>query len=277
MAPELSSRPRWGRELAILALVLVVAAAGSAAWQWWARNRTVASLTPLGEQCAEVPGDTRRVTFRGEDGTTIGAARVGPPSAEPAVVLRHGASQTLCDWLPWAARLHQETGAQVLLFDRRGHGSTPARESLSAEPSDLARAVALVTDDVTDDQGDRPVVLVASSMGNAVLWSGLEQLPVRPCAAVAVSPVLSAGEQDDRVAAVPEQVAADAWPEEVWVAWENRSAGVAEAAERLLGAAEAAGRPTQRSPVDTDDHSRRLVEGHREVADLVTAAVRGCA
>lgn len=205
------TRARLLREGLVLLLVLGVAVAASVAWQWWARNRTVAPLTPLGEQCAEeIPRGADRVTFRGAEGTTIGAASVGPSDARTAVLLRQGASQTLCDWLPWAADLAEETGARVLLFDRRGRGSTSADEGLVHEPQDLARAAALLAEDGADH-----LVLVASSMGNSVQLTALPLLEEPPCALVAISPVLSYGDDSGRLTPDPAGLPASAWPDRV--------------------------------------------------------------
>lgn len=265
------SRVRLRRELLLLGLVLALAVAGSLAWQWWARHRTVAPLTPLGEQCGEVPGQARRVTFDGADGTTIGAAALGSDDARTVVVLRHGASQTLCDWLPWAADVESATDAQVLLFDRRGRGSTPADPSVADEPEDLARAVALLT-----GGRDRAVVLVASSMGNAVQLSALDLLPEPPCALVAVSPVLRTADDHGRLAPDPTALPHAAWPDHLWVAHETGNQQVSAYAAALTGAGRSADARTHALPVDTDDHSRQLVEQHPEVQKWITDAVATC-
>ncbi|MEZ5191927.1 MAG: hypothetical protein R2734_05105 [Nocardioides sp.] len=40
-----------------------------------------------------------------------GLRLVGPPDAAYGVVLRQGASQTICEWLPWAGDVAEQAGA----------------------------------------------------------------------------------------------------------------------------------------------------------------------
>ena len=79
----------------------------------------------------------------------------------------------------------EETGARVLLFDRRGRGSSPGEGNLSAEPGDTAVAVERLRED-----GVRRVVLAGSSMGNSIMFSAVPDLAPAPCAVVSISPVL---------------------------------------------------------------------------------------
>lgn len=114
---------RWLRPAIVVALLVV---GGWAAWRVLGPEPTYAPDSPLAEQCDDVPATARRVTLRAEDGFELGAATVGPADAPVGVVLRQGAGQTICQWLPVADRVAADTGARVLLFDRRGFGSSPA-------------------------------------------------------------------------------------------------------------------------------------------------------
>ncbi|WP_162799223.1 alpha/beta hydrolase [Nocardioides sp. 616] len=239
---------------------------GPRAWQWWDSRRTFAPETPLAQQCDHVPDGARRAVLRAEDGTALGAALVGDPASPLAVVLRQGASQTLCDWLPWASETAAATGAQVLLFDRRGRGSSPAAAGLAHEAEDLAGAVAGLRAD-----GVEEVVLVASSMGNSVMFSALALLTEPPCAIAAISPVLVSRDGSGTVDG------SDPGPlPPTWVTWETRNDVVSGNAATLVARAGLPS-PVHPLPVDTEDHSRQLVANHPRAAEFVLEAVLSCA
>jgi pimeloyl-ACP methyl ester carboxylesterase len=260
----------WGRRtvagvITAAAMVLVGSVVG---WRLIDHERTYDPATPLAEQCGDVPDDAERITLTGDDGVTLGGALLGPAAAEVGVVLRQGAGQTICDWLPWAADVAASTGARVLLFDRRGRGSSPGEEDLSAEPGDLAAAV-----DHLRRSGVREVALVGSSMGNSVTFSALDELSPPPCALVAVSPVLTSSDSGGSI----EGHATTSLPANLWVAWETGNSDIVAEAEYIRAvAADAAGPQPRLLPVDTDDHSIGLVENHEEVRDFVLDAVSSC-
>lgn len=78
---------------------------------------------------ATTPLASQRVTFRGDDGSTI-AATWYEPSARPApaVIMVHTLQRSSRDWDPLAARLASE-GIGALAVDLRGHGDTPGSAS----------------------------------------------------------------------------------------------------------------------------------------------------
>lgn len=133
------------------------------------RHRTVAPDSSLADQCnpadIEVPDSARRIVLTAEDGTRLGGAVVGVDDARTAVLLRQGAGQRICQRLPFAERLASEAGVQVVL-DRRGRGSSPGEENLSKEPGDLQTA-----SDWATSHGASRIVLLASSMGNSVMFN----------------------------------------------------------------------------------------------------------
>ena len=158
-------------------------------------DREVAADAPLDEQCRSVPDSARRVTLPGLlDGRPLGGAVVGADDARTAVVLRHGASQTLCDWLDWADELVDATGVRVVLFDRRGQGSSPGEAGLALEPLETAIVAAWSRETGADE-----VVLVASSMGNSVTFAALEAIDDAVCALVSISPVLTSADASGQV------------------------------------------------------------------------------
>ena len=264
-----------GRTLAVLMVAIVLAIAAVLVLRlkvWRDTAVTVPADTPLAKQCSGLDAATldgaRRLTIKAADGTTLGAAATGPQGASTAVVLRHGASQTICDWLPWAHEISMQTGYEVLLFDRRGRGSSPETGSLSAEPGDLGAAVAQVR-----AEGAEQVALVASSMGNSIMYAALPDLPSPPCAVVSISPVLISGDSRGQVRGdALEQLAAN-----TWVAYETKNQTIADAAASIEKAALAQGNPAPRMlAVDTSDHSRQLLAKHREVAAFVRDGIASC-
>ncbi len=223
-------------------------------------GETSAPDDPLDEQCEDVPDGAERVVLDGSGDVRLGAAVVGSDKADSAVVLRQGAGQTICDWLPLAGRIADETGVRVLLFDRRGKGSSPGDEDLAAEPSDTVTAATWLRSHGADRVG-----LVGSSMGNSVTFTALPDLPSAPCVLVAVSPVLESGPLD--ATPVP------TLPRNVWVVTETGNATVASYAERVVEAS----RTEHVLEIDTQAHSIALVRRYPEAADFVVEAAGSCA
>jgi len=120
-----------------LALLLIVGISACAADQ----PRRVAPDTPLDQQCESVPEGARRLVLSGSDGVALGAAVLGPQTADVGVVIAYGASQTLCEWLGIASAL-ASLPAQVLILDRRGRGSSDGPASIVKLPDDLLTALA---------------------------------------------------------------------------------------------------------------------------------------
>jgi pimeloyl-ACP methyl ester carboxylesterase len=248
--------------------VLLLVAAAVVGWRLVSASPTYDARTPLTDQCHEVPDGAERVELRGDDGFTLGGAVVGPSDARVGVVLRQGASQTICDWLQWAGAVADRTGARVLLFDRRCAGSSPGDADLSAEPDDLADAVALLR-----RQGAHRVAVVGSSMGNSVTFTALDTLRPKPCALVAISPVLVSSDRHGTV----DGRRADHYPPSLWLTWEEQNPAIVADVAHIRARAR-----SQRNPaphlhgVDTHDHSIRLVEEHGDVRAFVLEAIRSC-
>ncbi|MGL5826929.1 MAG: alpha/beta hydrolase family protein [Nocardioides sp.] len=234
---------------------------------YYDRHRTVAPSTPLTDQCGDVPPGAERVTLTGADGFTLGAATVGPENARVGLVLRQGASQKICEWLPWAGQLAETTGARILLFDRRGRGSSPGAPDLGQELGDTSAAV-----DYLRDRGAAEVALMASSMGNSIMFATLGTLTDPPCAVISVSPVLTTSDEQGTV----DGSALTALSDNVWVTWETGNAQVASNAQRIAERAGIGGVAAHTRAVDTDDHSRQLVLNHVVVRDFLIDAVRSC-
>ena len=254
--------------LAVVAGGSVVVVGAVVGWRLVTADSTYDPETSLDHQCAQVPDDAARVVLRGDDGTRLGGALVGPSDAQVGVVLRQGAGQTICDWLPWAGEVAAQTRARVLLFDRRGHGSSPGADDLPAEPRDLADAVGFL-----QGRGLRRVAVVGSSMGNSITFAALGDLPVRPCVMVAISPVLvssdARGTVDGRAPA--------RYPSNIWITWEEQNPVIVANARRIERRARHQHLPAPHlHGVDTHDHSIVLVDHHSDVRAFVLDAIRSC-
>jgi pimeloyl-ACP methyl ester carboxylesterase len=247
--------------------VLLVAAA-AVGWRLVTAEPSYDARTPLTDQCDDVPDGAERVALRSDDGFTLGGAVVGPTDARVGVVLRQGASQTICDWLPWAGAVAHRTGARVLLFDRRGAGSSPGDSDLTAEPGDLADAAALLR-----RQGVQRVAVIGSSMGNSVTFAALGSLRPAPCALAAISPVLVSSDSNGTV----DGAAADRYPPNLWLTWEEQNPSIVAGVEQIRSRARDQGNPSPHlHGVDTHDHSIRLVEEHGDVRAFLLDAIRSC-
>jgi hypothetical protein len=247
--------------------VVLLLGAGGVGWHLATDHPPIGPGSSLADQCGDVPANADRVALTGAGGRVLGAALVGPSSATVGVVLRQGASQTICDCLPWAGDVAAKTGARVLLFDRRGSGSSPGAANLTAEPADLVRAVRLLR-----GRGVDRVVVVGSSMGNAVTFSALPDLPT-PCALVAISPVLAAsgaGGSVDGRSATP-------YPHNLWVTWEEQNPRIVAGVRLIRSRARQQHLPAPHlHGVATLDHSITLVEQHADVRAFLLNAVRSC-
>ncbi|WP_110241714.1 alpha/beta hydrolase [Nocardioides gilvus] len=260
-------RRLWVAAILVGLLAVVTAVAAPLVLDRWRGDATSSADAHLSDQCREVPTSASRVTLTAADGRRLGAASVGDADATTTVVVRHGASQTLCNWLDWAEEVADEQGVRVLLFDRRGEGSSPGDPGLASEPDDLVAAVTLAR-----QEGAEEIVLVASSMGNSVAFSALPALEAEGqpvCAVISISPVLASGPLDARSPAP--------LPATTWVTWESRNTGIAGTAEQLLADAEHQGVRSRSLPVETDDHSLALVKNHDEVRSFVAEGVGSCA
>lgn len=257
----------------LVGLLLVVLAAWLVVWPRYQayreRHTTVAPDSSLAAQCGpaeiDVPDSARRIVITAEDGTRLGGAVIGSAEARTAVVLRQGAGQRICQWLPYADRLAREAGVRVVLFDRRGRGSSPAEENLSAEPGDLQTAVRWAT-----DAGAQRVVLVASSMGNSIMYAALPQITPRPCGVVSISPVLVSGDSHGTV----DGTHPSGFPDRVAAVFEEP---LTSSVDVLAEAAAAEKVELTRLAIPTGDHSLQLILRHSDAQQFVIDQVRGCA
>jgi pimeloyl-ACP methyl ester carboxylesterase len=239
---------------------------------------------PLLRECSAVPDGARRVTLVTDDGVRLGAAALGPAQASRGVVVAHGASQTLCDWLDVGQRLAERADALVLLVDRRGVGSSEAGGSVVDYPRDVIAGQRWLT-----AQGVRQVSVVGSSAGTPVALAAADPAaagtsvdpagtrypaPDRtPCSVVLVSPIAmvggtggSIGLSGRRGLGVP-----------LWTAAEGDNPAIVAAARDVARElAPAATRGRQLVVAGTRDHSIGLVEHHPEALELLVAATTSC-
>ena len=243
--------------------VLFLAAAALVAVDLIRTEPTLRAGAPLRDQCDQAPPDAERLVLTAEDGFRLGGALVGPEDAKVGLVLRQGAGQTICEWLPLAGRIADEAGARVLLFDRRGQGSSRGVGDLTAEAGDTTRAAAWLR-----AHGTTRVGLIASSMGNSVVFSAVPGLAMKPCVVVAISPVLVSSDRNGTVDGTP----LTGLPENVWVVSETGNAQVATYAKRIRKKTGT----THQLTINTQVHSIGLVRQFPEVADFVVEAASSC-
>ena len=94
------SRPGWS-VLAVVVGALVVVVGAVVGWRLVTGESTYDPHSPRADQCDDVPDEAARITLQRDDGMTLGGALVGSPDAKVGVVLRQGAGQPTCSWLPW--------------------------------------------------------------------------------------------------------------------------------------------------------------------------------
>ncbi|MFV0457878.1 MAG: hypothetical protein ACK5MT_03780 [Actinomycetales bacterium] len=273
----MSRGPRRSRPLVVLVLVgMLFAVAGAAGW-WFVRRPDAqvhtAADAPLREQCPEVDAHVieaaRRETLTGSGGDVLGAVATGPEAAAAALLWRPGASQTLCEWLPWAVGMSRDTGAEVFIFDRRGKGSSSAFEpNLGLEVEDTRRAYARLR-----EKGIEHVAVGGSSMGNSIAFASLDGLEPPPCAVLSVSPVLTSSDSHGTVdGRTPTLI------DNVWIAYETEGmSSIPANVQDLQAESRRQGLATPRVlAVDTDAHSRQLVLSYPQVGDFLTEAMTMC-
>jgi len=88
------------------------------------------------------------------------------------------------------------------------------------------------------------VALVASSMGNSVMFRALGRLPTPPCTLVAISPVLVSSDSHGTV----DGTSMVGLPDNVWVTWEEQNDELADNADLIQSRATELGVPSPRLP-----------------------------
>jgi pimeloyl-ACP methyl ester carboxylesterase len=268
---------RWCA-LGLLALALLTACGDD-------KDARVAAAASLDAECSSVPEGAARVTLTASDGARLGAAVIGASSAPVGVVIAHGSSQTLCDWLDEAQRIANTDRARVLVVDRRGVGSSSsAHQDPPLWPQDLVAGARWL-----ERHGTHRIVLMGSSFGApiavvaasptgsryAVFPNRPGAAPVAPpCAVILISPVTWVDGMGGEVSAP----AIREFRSPLFVAYETGTREIREAARSLRNRVLAVGAPAVRMvAIAGIDHSIGLVEHHAEARALVDGGVRSCA
>lgn len=237
----------------------------------------VAPTTPLTAECstretATAAALAKRVTFTGEDGTTIGAALVESPTvptSDVGVVVHYGSAANLCEWLSWGLSVSSQTGARVLVFDRRGRGSTPAAPNIPAEVGDTVKAT-----DYLGSLGAKRIALVGASMGSAVTLSALPRLTLPTCVLLEVSPILVAPDYRG----VLDQRTPGRLTDNVWLTYEtNGSIAITDNVHAIQQALADQHLPEAHvMGIATGDHARRLLWRNYRAEAFALDAVKSC-
>ena len=245
-----------------LAVLLAVSISACAAGQ----PRRVAPNTPLDQQCESVPDGARRLVLSGSDGVALGAAVLGPQTADVGVVIAYGASQTLCEWLGIAGEL-AGLPAQVLILDRRGRGSSDGPAAIVKLPDDLLTALAW-----QQAHGVGKVAVLGSSLGSApALVAGSDP---RACAAIGVSPLTRVADGSGSVTVLD----VPAYSASAWLVYEQDNDDIRTGAEAIAAHLRSIGsRRVEVLAIPGSDHSRQLVLRHPEVLEYIRNAIRSCA
>jgi pimeloyl-ACP methyl ester carboxylesterase len=240
--------------------------------------------TPLQQQCPSSAAGAKRVVVTAADGFRMGAALTGPTTSHAGVVISYGQGQIICDWLDIAAGLTRDTGAQVLVLERRGRGSSPGKRNLLLGPSDVAAAANYLY-----SHGVQRLVVIGSSLGTLFAFIGSSpsgpQDAVRPadtspamssppCGVVLVSPLLDWRADGGELRNLDVRTLRS----RLWLVYEKGNGTIAADAARMASHASEIGvQPQQVVGVDTKDHGRRLVSEHAEARSVLDSAVRACA
>jgi uncharacterized protein len=146
--------------LAGLALLYV----GLLVMLWWNQER-VLFQPPARVAPSDVAAE--RVAYRARDGVELFAYVVGNCTPASTVVLAFHGNADIARWfVPWAAKLHQETGACVVLPEYRGYDGITTPPSYASSALDARAALELVRDSlhVSPDH----IVYFGHSLGTAV-------------------------------------------------------------------------------------------------------------
>jgi pimeloyl-ACP methyl ester carboxylesterase len=261
---------------AVVVAALCAACSGSAP--------TYQPTAGLHEQCGSVPDGARKAQVMAADGFVMGAAALGPIGSGEGVVVSYGQGQTICDWLDIGDRLAAATGAQVLILERRGKGSSPGKRNYLLGPGDVASGVNYVR-----AHGARTTVVIGSSLGTLFAFIGSSPTGPRdavkpsdvtsavvaqpPCAVALVSPLLSWDDNGGEL----RNLDVRSLQSKVFITYERRNATITEDARQVQGRATVVGATVvQTVGVDTKDHGLRLVSGHAEAFAVLRAAVDAC-
>ena len=137
------------------------------------------------------PRYARPVTFERLEVPVAGTVLAGDrwSGQGPPIVLLHAG---VCDRRSWR-EVGERLGRDVVAYDRRGHGETPAAEAPFRHVDDLLAVLDLVSPDA-------PAWLVGSSMGGGVALDAALEAPERVAGLVLLAPAVSGDpEPDDAV------------------------------------------------------------------------------
>ena len=131
----------------------------------WLTQERVVFQPPANVAPTDVPA--RRVTYRTTDGVELFAYVVGECAPDSTVVLAFHGNADLARWfVPWAAAVHKESNACVVLPEYRGYDGIAPRPTYASSALDAHAALAYVRDSmhVTPEH----IVYFGHSLGTAI-------------------------------------------------------------------------------------------------------------
>ncbi len=131
-------------------------------------SATPALAQPKTELNRCVPADLREdaITFKADDGVELPGLVFG--SGSSGVLLAHGQTEFICDWLPLARQLADD-GHQVLLYEMRSLRLRENRHSYDLDVLGAAREL--------DSRGASSVVAGGAGTGATAIASAAEKIP----------------------------------------------------------------------------------------------------
>ncbi|GLX02130.1 alpha/beta hydrolase [Microtetraspora sp. NBRC 16547] len=214
------------------------------------------------------------------DGVRLGAAALGPTQATVGVVLAHGASQTLCDWLTEADRIVSGAQVRILIPDRRGVGSSEGTPDAAKYSADMVEAALWL-----QAHGTSQIVLIGSSYGAPIAVTAGQGTgegvspkdsapgPLKPpaCAVVAISPARSIEEGTGSI----QPLKISSFAPRLWIAAEEGRSDIVGNARALFSKL-GSDKKEHFLLIPGTDHSLGLVQNHPDVRNLIQNAVREC-
>lgn len=183
-APDRRRRSRWGRAVALVAVVVVGAYLGALVWIYRYQEDLIFQPDRLSPWHQFALPDVREVAIE-VDGATLSALHLRLPNPRGVVFYLHGNNGNLATWFTHAD-LYRSANYDLFMIDYRGYGKSSGRiaseQQLRADVLTAWRAVAPEYD------GKRKVIL-GRSLGTA-LAAGLAA-EVQPDLTILVSPYCS--------------------------------------------------------------------------------------
>ncbi|HVX38089.1 MAG TPA: alpha/beta hydrolase [Gemmatimonadaceae bacterium] len=189
----LSQRDRVSRLFVLTAATLLVVYVGLLLALWRYQERVVFQ-PPRRPGLGDV--SARRASYHAPDGVALHAYVIGDCALDNTCLLVFHGNAEVARWLiPWAARVHADTGSCVVLAEYRGYDGLAGVPSYESSAHDARAALAYVRDALNVEPSR--IVYFGHSLGTAIAAELAAEMP--PRALVLQSPFSSAREMAKRL------------------------------------------------------------------------------